>query len=74
MSVLLVTYNTERVRVSEPVHTLRYNTARVPAYPYIITFITYNITCIFVHTTLNNTMYMKILNVLNIDMMSSLEM
>lgn len=71
MSVLLVTYNTERVRVSEPVHTLRYNTARVPAYPYIIT---YNITCIFVHTTLNNTMYMKILNVLNIDMMSSLEM
>lgn len=73
MSGLLVTYKTERVRVSEPVQTGTTG-ARVPAYPYIITFITYNITCIFVHTTLNNTMYMKILNVLNIDMMSSLEM
>lgn len=70
MSVLLVTYNTERVRVSEPVQSGTTG-ARVPAYPYIIT---YNTTCIFVHTTLNNTMYMKILNVLNIDMMSSLEM
>lgn len=72
MSVLLVTYNTERVRVSEPVQSGTTG-ARVPAYP-IITFITYNTTCIFVHTTLNNAMYMKILNVLNIDMMSSLEM